>query len=98
MNEQINLIQYTKKRSLCTRLLPLLLAMGLLLAGCSGGTEPSEPSSDTGSPTASAGSTPAASAPEPEPEPETLEQELLKSGASPLTSRITKPLPAQKAC
>ena len=58
MNEQINLIQYTKKRSLCTRLLPLLLAMGLLLAGCSGGTEPSEPSSDTGSPTASAGSTP----------------------------------------
>ena len=78
MNEQINLIQYTKKRSLCTRLLPLLLAMGLLLAGCSGGTEPSEPSSDTGSPTASAGSTPAASAPEPEPEPETLEQELLK--------------------
>lgn len=78
MNEQINLIQYTKKRSLCTRLLPLLLAMGLLLAGCSGGTEPSEPSSDTGSSTASASSTPAASAPEPEPEPETLEQELLK--------------------
>ena len=78
MNEQTDLIQYTKKRSLCRRLLPLLLAMGLLLAGCSGGTEPSEPSSDTGSPTASASSTPAASAPEPEPEPETLEQELLK--------------------
>ena len=32
MNEQIDLIQYTKKRSLCRRLLPLLLAMGLLLA------------------------------------------------------------------
>ena len=78
MNEQTDLIQYTKKRSLCRRLLPLLLAMGLLLVGCSGGTEPSEPSSDTGSSTASAGSTPAASAPEPEPEPETLEQELLK--------------------
>ena len=78
MNEQTDLIQYTKKRSLCTRLLPLLLAMGLLLVGCSGGTEPSEPSSDTGSSTASASSTPAASAPEPEPEPETLEQELLK--------------------
>ena len=62
MNEQTDLIQYTKKRSLCRRLLPLLLAMGLLLVGCSGGTEPSEPSSDTGSPTASAGSTPAASA------------------------------------
>ena len=89
MNEQTDLIQYTKKRSLCRRLLPLLLAMGLLLVGCSGGTEPSEPSSDTGSSTASASSTPAASAPEPEPEPETLEQELLKSGASPLTSRIT---------
>ena len=44
MNEQTDLIQYTKKRSLCRRLLPLLLAMGLLLAGCSGGTEPSEPS------------------------------------------------------
>lgn len=78
MNEQTDLIQYTKKRSLCRRLLPLLLAMGLLLVGCSGGTEPSEPSSDTGSSTASASSTPAASAPEPEPEPETLEQELLK--------------------
>ena len=50
MNEQTDLIQYTKKRSLCRRLLPLLLAMGLLLVGCSGGTEPSEPSSDTGSP------------------------------------------------
>ena len=70
MNEQTDLIQYTKKRSLCRRLLPLLLAMGLLLVGCSGGTEPSEPSSDTGSSTASASSTPAASAPEPEPEPE----------------------------
>ena len=44
MNEQTDLIQYTKKRSLCRRLLPLLLAMGLLLVGCSGGTEPSEPS------------------------------------------------------
>ena len=54
MNEQTDLIQYTKKRSLCRRLLPLLLAMGLLLVGCSGGTEPSEPSSDTGSSTASA--------------------------------------------
>ena len=52
MNEQTDLIQYTKKRSLCRRLLPLLLAMGLLLVGCSGGTEPSEPSSDTGSPPA----------------------------------------------
>ena len=41
MNEQTDLIQYTKKRSLCRRLLPLLLAMGLLLVGCSGGTEPS---------------------------------------------------------
>ncbi|MEE0717106.1 MAG: hypothetical protein U0M39_00190, partial [Oscillospiraceae bacterium] len=40
MNEQTDLIQYTKKRSLCRRLLPLLLAMGLLLVGCSGGTEP----------------------------------------------------------
>lgn len=30
MNEQTDLIQYTKKRSLCRRLLPLLLAMGLL--------------------------------------------------------------------
>ena len=58
MNEQTDLIQYTKKRSLCRRLLPLLLAMGLLLVGCSGGTEPSEPSSDTGSSTASASSTP----------------------------------------
>ena len=38
MNEQTDLIQYTKKRSLCRRLLPLLLAMGLLLVGCSGGT------------------------------------------------------------
>ena len=66
----------TAFQNIAVRLLPLLLAMGLLLAGCSGGTEPSEPSSDTGSPTASAGSTPAA--PEPEPEPETLEQELLK--------------------
>lgn len=56
MNEQTDLIQYTKKRSLCRRLLPLLLAMGLLLVGCSGGTEPSEPSSDTGSSTASASS------------------------------------------
>ena len=50
-------------------LLPLLLAIGLL-AGCSGGMEPSEVSSDSDSPTASAGSTPATS--EPEPEPETL--------------------------